>query len=292
MERALMSIKLISKAWDLDLPTAEKFVLVALADNASDEGVCWPSVRRIARKVAMSPRAVIRIIDRLEAKSLVVTKQKGGGRIPNQYGLHLEAGKILPPFVPAHAGGDHDDPSQAQAGRELAPAVSVGDQCSAVTADMNVSQSSCERKSPEPSNNHQKKRQTEPATAKGVITEVRKTPTKTGISRVLFKIGDVNGKAFGLAADRLLTWGGECAELTGNYETSDYGTEFVAQHGRILVSAGSNASAPTESEVQESPAQQPTTHPASLPANFSAPSRPVTFEDLERQYLARFEKTA
>jgi len=220
-----------------------------------------------------------------------VTEQKGGGRTPNHYGLYLEAGKVLPPFVPAHAGGEHDNRSQAQAGGELAPAVSVGDQCSTVTADMNGSQSSRERKSPEPSNNHQKKRQTEPGTAKGVITEVRKTPTRTGINRVLFKIGDVSGKAFGVAADRLLMWGGEYAELTGKYETSDYGTEFVAQHGRIPGSAGSNASAPTEGEVRKSPTQQLPTRPTPLPADFSPPSRQVTFDDLERQYLARF-KTA
>lgn len=284
-----MSIKLISKAWDLDLPTAEKFVLVALADNASDEGICWPSVRRIARKVAMSPRAVIRIIDRLEATGLVVTEEKGGGRKANRYGLHLESGKALPAFVPSHSGGDHVHPSQAQAGKDLVPAVTVDDQCSRVSPDMNASQSSPEPKSPEPSNNHQKKRQTEPGTAKGVITEVRKTPTKTGISRVLFKIGDVKGKAFGVAADKLLTWDGQYAELTGKYETSDYGTEFVAQHGCIPVSGGSNASAPTEGDVGKSPTQQQPTRPTPLPAEFSSPSRRVTFEDLERQYLARFK---
>lgn len=274
-----MSIKLISKAWDLDLPTSEKFVLVALADNASDEGICWPSVRRVARKVAMHPRAVIRIIDRLEAQGLVVTEEKGGGRKANRYGLHLEAGKALPAFVPSHLGGDHDHPSQVQPGKDQVPAaVTVDDQCSGVTPDMNGSQSSDHQGSHEPSNNHQKKRQTEPGTAQGVITEVKKTPTKSGINRVLFKIGDLNGKAFGPAAEKLLKWNGEYAELTGKYETSHYGTEFIAEHGFI----------PANNPSPRAPTPRVTGTLVSPSIDRTVASDKVTFDDLERLYMSRF----
>lgn len=37
-----MSIKLMTAAWDIDLPHADKLVLWALAANANDVGHCWP----------------------------------------------------------------------------------------------------------------------------------------------------------------------------------------------------------------------------------------------------------
>ena len=33
-----MSIKLMTRVWDLNLPSAEKFVVLALADHAHDDG--------------------------------------------------------------------------------------------------------------------------------------------------------------------------------------------------------------------------------------------------------------
>lgn len=58
-----MSIKLMTAAWDLDgLNSGQKFVLVALCDNASDEGKCWPSVETIAGKCCMGVRTVQRHI--------------------------------------------------------------------------------------------------------------------------------------------------------------------------------------------------------------------------------------
>ncbi len=39
-----MSIKAMTWAWGLaELPLRESMVLLALADNANDEGYCWPS---------------------------------------------------------------------------------------------------------------------------------------------------------------------------------------------------------------------------------------------------------
>lgn len=40
------------------IPTGAKFVLVALADNASDEGYCYPGQARIASKTNLTDRAV------------------------------------------------------------------------------------------------------------------------------------------------------------------------------------------------------------------------------------------
>ncbi|ALC11236.1 helix-turn-helix domain-containing protein [Sphingopyxis sp. 113P3] len=53
-----MSIRLLSAAWDLDIGSTEKMVLMSLCDHANDEGVCWPSVATIMRKTSKSERTV------------------------------------------------------------------------------------------------------------------------------------------------------------------------------------------------------------------------------------------
>ena len=39
-----MSIALMTKVWRMDLPTTDKMVLLALADAANDDGMCWTAV--------------------------------------------------------------------------------------------------------------------------------------------------------------------------------------------------------------------------------------------------------
>lgn len=44
--------------WDLDLPLAPKMVLLSLADQANDHGVCWPAVSSMMKRTGMKERAV------------------------------------------------------------------------------------------------------------------------------------------------------------------------------------------------------------------------------------------
>ena len=53
-----MSIKLLSAAWDLDIGSTEKMVLMCLCDFANEQGICWPSVATICRKTSKSERTV------------------------------------------------------------------------------------------------------------------------------------------------------------------------------------------------------------------------------------------
>lgn len=53
-----MSIKLLSAAWDLDIGSTEKMVLMCLCDHASDGGTCWPSIATIARKTSKGERTI------------------------------------------------------------------------------------------------------------------------------------------------------------------------------------------------------------------------------------------
>lgn len=66
-----MSIKLMAAAWEMDLPQTEKMVLLCLCDHSSDEGVCWPSVARMARKCSVSDRTVQTAIKRLRERGII-----------------------------------------------------------------------------------------------------------------------------------------------------------------------------------------------------------------------------
>jgi hypothetical protein len=52
--------------WDAKLEPMQKLVLVAMADNANDEGECWPSVPYLARKTGAGTRTVQRAIIALD----------------------------------------------------------------------------------------------------------------------------------------------------------------------------------------------------------------------------------
>ena len=86
-----MSIKLMSKAWELDLSQGEKLVLLALCDHANDDGVCYPSQAFLASKCSMSHRSVINQIKQLERYGILTSERrhKTGSRQSNAYTINL-----------------------------------------------------------------------------------------------------------------------------------------------------------------------------------------------------------
>jgi hypothetical protein len=60
-----VSIKLMNAAFVLDMRPSDKLCLLALADCANDEGLCYPSERTLAVKSSQSERSVRRVIARL-----------------------------------------------------------------------------------------------------------------------------------------------------------------------------------------------------------------------------------
>lgn len=72
-----MSIKLMSLVWDNGPNDAtQRFVLLALADRANDQGgSCYPSILELSKKCAMSQRTVIRAIDALVDGGFLVRKR-------------------------------------------------------------------------------------------------------------------------------------------------------------------------------------------------------------------------
>jgi len=76
----------MSQIWE-DGPEdqTERFVLLALSDHANDEGRCWPSMGRIAKKTCMSVRGVQKVIRRLEAGGWLAVDVGGGRHGCNNY---------------------------------------------------------------------------------------------------------------------------------------------------------------------------------------------------------------
>ncbi len=72
-----MSIALISACWDRGpKDPIERYVLVALADNASDEGFAYPSIETLANKTQMSERTILRKLRSLEAGGWVEVNRR------------------------------------------------------------------------------------------------------------------------------------------------------------------------------------------------------------------------
>lgn len=67
---------------------AQRLMMLALADNANDQGVCWPSVATLARKASVVERTARRTLTTLEAEGWVAVTASPGKL--NVYRLNLE----------------------------------------------------------------------------------------------------------------------------------------------------------------------------------------------------------
>lgn len=57
----------MAACWPLQMPPTPKAVLISLADNANDDGHCWPSLSKICERTCFGRSAVIEAIKWLEA---------------------------------------------------------------------------------------------------------------------------------------------------------------------------------------------------------------------------------
>lgn len=74
-----MSVHITSRAWKTKgLSMTQKIVLVKLADNASDQGQCWPSVPTIAKECSCTERAVYSAIKELERLGHITRRIRSG----------------------------------------------------------------------------------------------------------------------------------------------------------------------------------------------------------------------
>lgn len=101
-----MSVQAIG--WALGVETGKpgaKLVLLALANYADEDGVCWPSQARIARESEQSIDTVQRHLKHLEARGLVTRKRRqnprgtSGGRRSDTYVLAVKPQNAACPDV-------------------------------------------------------------------------------------------------------------------------------------------------------------------------------------------------
>lgn len=89
-----MSVRAQTHAWELRLPPASKFVLLALADHADHAGRnIYPGIPLIAWKTGYSERHVTRIIGELLEAGILVIERLASGHTPTSYRIDFTAGE-------------------------------------------------------------------------------------------------------------------------------------------------------------------------------------------------------
>lgn len=89
-----MSVRATNWAWSLEeVMGSEALALLALADQANDEGFCWPSQQKLAPKARQSVSTLRRSLRSLEKMGLLttITRSSTRGRRSNVYLLHIGA---------------------------------------------------------------------------------------------------------------------------------------------------------------------------------------------------------
>jgi hypothetical protein len=102
----------MSRIWDEGPSTqAERFVLLAIADNASDSGLAYPSVASLARKTCMTERGIQKILRRLEAGGWLFTDAREGRKNCNLYTI-FAAKKGMPDPEHGSLNPEHGSPQR------------------------------------------------------------------------------------------------------------------------------------------------------------------------------------
>jgi len=73
-----MSVALMTLAWKSSYQSGKKLVLLALCDNANDQGECFPSISMLVEKCSMSERSVFNHIADLEKDGAIQRNNRAG----------------------------------------------------------------------------------------------------------------------------------------------------------------------------------------------------------------------
>jgi hypothetical protein len=95
-----LSIIAMNWAWRQALTPTLKLVLMALADAADDQGICWPSVSTPAKKSTVSTRTVRRSLRVLIDSGMLIAEtrqRRDGSSTSNRYRLLIVGGDNLSP---------------------------------------------------------------------------------------------------------------------------------------------------------------------------------------------------
>lgn len=82
-----------TKLYQMDLPHRAISVYIYLADRASKDGICWPSIPTISKDLKLSESTTRRALKDLRQAGLIHTEQRyreNGGNSSLQYTLELK----------------------------------------------------------------------------------------------------------------------------------------------------------------------------------------------------------
>lgn len=105
-----MSFKLVAAVFDMKVGNPlRKMVLIKLADQANDDGVCWPSYESIARSCEISRRSVVTHIQWLEDNGFLWIERRYNAEesknFSNRYHLTLSKAKQFKKLKTKRKGG-------------------------------------------------------------------------------------------------------------------------------------------------------------------------------------------
>ena len=89
IEEFTMSVAIYPNVLDLDMDGRRKLVLVALADHADEDGLCWPSQALLAHRASISIRKLRVHLRGLENEGLLQTFVNKGPKEVNYYRLNV-----------------------------------------------------------------------------------------------------------------------------------------------------------------------------------------------------------
>lgn len=94
----------MTKVFELDVDRPTMLLLLAMTDHANDEGVCWPSVGRLAWKTGYSPRRIQYKLAELRENGCLtaIDRAQGGRRGSVVYRINLEVLPMKSPFPRKH----------------------------------------------------------------------------------------------------------------------------------------------------------------------------------------------
>lgn len=100
----------MGEVWGRELPATQKIVLLALADHADQEGVCWPGQERLATVTGLSVRTVRTTLKSLEEEGLIGVEPRfdgSGKRVGTVYRVARKELPGTPQGGPANSAGSH-----------------------------------------------------------------------------------------------------------------------------------------------------------------------------------------
>ncbi len=83
-----MSLRIMEQVFNSNLKPSERLIMLCLADNSTNEGVCFPSQRTIEKKSGLTRPTISSNIKKLEESGYLLKKyrsRKKGGRSSNKY---------------------------------------------------------------------------------------------------------------------------------------------------------------------------------------------------------------